>query len=90
MISTCRSVKEMWNHQHEIQVCFKDFSLWHHATSWGSDQISLERDFAGKRSLGRRQDGGKGTKKNRNGVDELLIGPNRTSLVACSAHAQAQ
>ncbi|KAF1442129.1 Vitamin D3 hydroxylase-associated protein, partial [Spheniscus mendiculus] len=27
-ISTCRSVKEMWNHHHQIEVCFEDFSLW--------------------------------------------------------------
>uniref|UniRef100_A0A8C3TSW0 Fatty-acid amide hydrolase 1 n=1 Tax=Catharus ustulatus TaxID=91951 RepID=A0A8C3TSW0_CATUS len=27
------SVKEMWNHHHQIQVCFQDFALWHHVTS---------------------------------------------------------
>lgn len=33
MISTCRSVEEMWDHHHQVQVCFEDFPLWHHAAS---------------------------------------------------------
>lgn len=48
--------------------------------------ISLERDCAGEGLLGRRQDGRKGTKNDRNGVDGLWSQPrqNFSCCLQCS------
>lgn len=52
----------------------------------GQKLIGLERDCAGEGLLGRRQDGGKGTKKDGNGVDGLLSQPRQdfTGCLQCS------
>lgn len=52
----------------------------------GRKVIGLERDCAGQGLLGRRQDGGKGTKKDGNGVDGLLSQPRQdfTGCLQCS------